>query len=232
MRFKLYFTILASLFMYLLPITTQAQLDDQLQQQLFFGVKYVEEAVNNKNIEAIKAIISPNARPGLSDEIVRSLNESRSIRFAQFNTTYEQIASNQFKATSKYEIRVQNTGSSWNVSGMKNYFIFEAVDGRLYILDTDLPYVLSKKSLGDFFKYFALIGIPILLAVFAFWLWMLIDVVKRPIEKKTKWVLIIVLLQWIGALIYFFTARRKSIKRQKMWEHQSTPMQGDYPQSS
>lgn len=230
MRFKIYLVMLVSMALYSLPIVTHAQLDNRLQQQLFFGIKYVEEAVNNKNIDAIKAIISPNARPGLADEIELSMDSAQSIRFAQFNTTYEQIANNQFKATSRYEVRVQNVGSSWNVSGMKNYFVFEDIDGQLYILDTDLPYVLSKQSLGDFFKYFGLIGIPILLALGGFWLWMLIDVVKRPIEKKTKWVLIVVLLQWIGALIYFFTARRKSIKKQKMTGYSS--MQGNYPSQS
>jgi hypothetical protein len=230
MRFKIYFVVLASIAAFSSPITTYAQLDNQLQQQLFLGIKYVEEAVNNKNIEAIKAVISPNARPGLADEIESSLGEARSIRFAQFNTTYEQIAENQFKATSKYEVRVQNIGSSWSVSGLKNYFVFEAIDGRLYVLDTDLPYVLSKQSLGDFFQYFGLIGIPILFAVGGFWLWMLIDVVKRPLEKKTKWVLIVALLQWLGALIYFCTARRKSIKQEKMIaESPSVPIQGDYP---
>lgn len=230
MRLKIYFVILASIAIFSLPITTYAQLDNQLQQQLFLGIKYVEEAVNNKNTEAIKSAISPNARPGLAEEIQHSLDEARSIRFTQFNTIYEQIADNQFKATSKYEVRVQNIGSSWNVSGLKNYFVFEAIDGRLYILDTDLPYILSKQSLGDFFKYFALIGIPLLLAVFGFWLWMLIDVIKRPLEKKTKWVLVVVLLQWLGALIYFCTARRKSIQKEKMITGSpAVSIQGNYP---
>ncbi|MGE9295532.1 MAG: PLDc N-terminal domain-containing protein [Puniceicoccales bacterium] len=53
------------------------------------------------------------------------------------------------------------------------------------------------------------------LALFAFWIWMLIDcVTHEPSEGNDKiiWVLIIVLLNFIGALVYFFVRRtaRKS----------------------
>ena len=46
----------------------------------------------------------------------------------------------------------------------------------------------------------------------AFWIWMLIDcALNEPSEGSDKivWVLIIVLAQWIGALIYFLARRPK-----------------------
>ena len=48
------------------------------------------------------------------------------------------------------------------------------------------------------------------LVALAFWIWMLVDCLKHePSEGNDKliWVLVIVLANWIGALIYFFVRR-------------------------
>ena len=51
------------------------------------------------------------------------------------------------------------------------------------------------------------------LAVFAFWLWMLIDAItKAPSEGNTRliWILVIIFAGIIGAIIYFFMQRPKN----------------------
>ena len=64
-----------------------------------------------------------------------------------------------------------------------------------------------------------LIFIPFMLIgmlLFAFWIWMLVDcATKEPSQGNDKiiWILVIVLTNWIGALIYFFV-RRPERKRQ------------------
>jgi hypothetical protein len=48
------------------------------------------------------------------------------------------------------------------------------------------------------------------LAAFIFTIWMLIDAIRNPrltAAMKIVWVLVILLLEFIGALIYFFVAR-------------------------
>lgn len=52
------------------------------------------------------------------------------------------------------------------------------------------------------------------LAVFGFWLWMLIDVCTKEFDGNEKliWVLVVVLANWLGALIYFFIGRSKGRK--------------------
>jgi ABC-type Co2+ transport system permease subunit len=58
----------------------------------------------------------------------------------------------------------------------------------------------------------AIIGI-VVLAAFAFWIWMLIDAIRRtPSEGNTKliWILVIILAGIIGALVYFFVQRPKN----------------------
>ncbi len=52
------------------------------------------------------------------------------------------------------------------------------------------------------------------LLVFVFWLWMLIDAIKNPRldgTMKIVWVLVIILFHGLGALIYFFAGRDRSL---------------------
>ena len=52
--------------------------------------------------------------------------------------------------------------------------------------------------------------ILIAIAAFAFWLWMLIDAIQNPALDGTMrivWVLVILFLQIVGAIIYFFAGR-------------------------
>ena len=49
-----------------------------------------------------------------------------------------------------------------------------------------------------------------------FWIWMLVDcLTKEPSEGNDKliWVLVIVLLSWVGALIYLFVRRPQRINK-------------------
>ncbi len=55
------------------------------------------------------------------------------------------------------------------------------------------------------------------LVLLAFWLWMLVDCLKRPDEKfaiggnnaKLIWILVIIFTGFIGALLYYFLIKRK-----------------------
>lgn len=42
----------------------------------------------------------------------------------------------------------------------------------------------------------------------AFWLWMLIDVMKRKSDDKLSWVFVIVFLNILGAVLYYFMVYR------------------------
>jgi uncharacterized membrane protein YphA (DoxX/SURF4 family) len=58
-----------------------------------------------------------------------------------------------------------------------------------------------------------LLGLIIIFIVFVFWLWMLIDLLKRKkFEDKLVWVLVLVFLNLIGAILYYFLAKAKEKK--------------------
>ena len=49
----------------------------------------------------------------------------------------------------------------------------------------------------------------------ALWIWMLVDCIKRKFKKddeKIIWLLVIILVQAIGAIIYYFVIKRKDKK--------------------
>jgi hypothetical protein len=57
-----------------------------------------------------------------------------------------------------------------------------------------------------------LVVLPIVLALFAFWIWMLISAIQNKgltDGEKVAWVLVIALLHFLGALIYFFVGHPK-----------------------
>jgi hypothetical protein len=54
--------------------------------------------------------------------------------------------------------------------------------------------------------------LPIALALFAFWIWMLISAIQNKgltDGEKIAWVLVVALLHFLGALIYFFVGHPK-----------------------
>ena len=67
---------------------------------------------------------------------------------------------------------------------------------------------------GLFGLFFMLIAGMFALAAFAFWIWMLVHAITNKAlgdGEKIAWVLVILFLHFIGALIYFFIARPKSL---------------------
>jgi len=57
-----------------------------------------------------------------------------------------------------------------------------------------------------------LLLVPLSVAMMVFWIWMLIDAIQNKGLTETEkivWVLVIALVHFIGALIYFFVGRPK-----------------------
>ena len=59
---------------------------------------------------------------------------------------------------------------------------------------------------GGLILIFGIIGI----LIFVFWLWMLIDCLRRKFKDKLLWVLVIIFAGIIGAILYYFLVKRKT----------------------
>lgn len=56
-------------------------------------------------------------------------------------------------------------------------------------------------------------ALPIVFGIFGivlgvFWLWMLLDAIKHQTKDKMMWVLLIAVLNVLGAIIYYFSEKR------------------------
>jgi|MudIll2142460700_1097286.scaffolds.fasta_scaffold547290_2 hypothetical protein len=73
--------------------------------------------------------------------------------------------------------------------------------------------MLALFNLGGAEILLILFVLPLMLASFAFWIWMLIHAIQNKgltDTEKIIWVLVIALLHFLGALIYFFVGRPKT----------------------
>lgn len=61
----------------------------------------------------------------------------------------------------------------------------------------------------DFLFGFGLLGSLIGLALTLFWVWMLVDCLADQKEDKLVWFLVIFFLNLVGAVLYYFLARKK-----------------------
>ena len=71
-----------------------------------------------------------------------------------------------------------------------------------------------------------LLFLPVALALFAFWIWMLISAIQNRglgDTEKIVWVLVVVLLHCLGALLYFFVGHPK--RNSPLWNTPPPPTQ-------
>ena len=77
--------------------------------------------------------------------------------------------------------------------------------------------VVPCEQVWGSFKWFAGAGVGLVIVfflvgvlAFVFWLLMVVDAIKRDIEHKPVWILVLLLTGIIGAIIYYFAVKRKS----------------------
>ena len=61
-----------------------------------------------------------------------------------------------------------------------------------------------------FIVFLVLIIVALVIFLFIFWILMIIDAAKRKFKDETEkvvWILVVVLLGWLGAIIYYFAVK-------------------------
>ncbi len=61
---------------------------------------------------------------------------------------------------------------------------------------------------GILFIVLALLFVLFGILFTAFWIWMLIDCIRRDFKDKTLWILILIFANLIGAPVYYFAVYR------------------------
>lgn len=175
----------------------------------------IQRDVNNSNTDNIIDNISPNAEPKIKEGIITNI-KWKEIEFVQELKNIESLWNWKFIINATYAAKWLN----WNVSGFSNYYLVEIIDNNWMILDTDF-FQFMPQYLNLFWPYLPFI----MLFWFIFFIWMLNDCIKREIENKWMWILLIIFVP-LGSFIYFFTWRKKfplqekyssNIKNVKNW---------------
>lgn len=214
---KLLLTILSAIIFFSSASFVSANINNSDETEIVNQMNILMKAVNQSDTEKIQNLLSPNASETLKAQIQNIRGQN--IKYQQNIGDIEKLSTNKIRISGKFAAQ----GINWNISGDSNYFIFEKVDGNWYLLESNFAQKLSTEYVMKFIgKIFIFVG-PIFLLIFAFWIWMIVDISKRPLQNKTKWLLIVVLLNWLGAILYFFIARRKHIISLKQEQNKSFP---------
>lgn len=178
------------------------------------------QAIVREDIESIITRLSPN----MDREEYNKVKEVLQGKFSSYNYTeykfyppvYSKIEvlepGRKVKFKIRYSEKYKSASGSGSSSGLTANFVMEKIDGKWLILNTDF-YTKQKAMIilgiiGGFLVIFCI-------AVFLFWLWMLIDCAKRDFPKpndKVVWILVIIFIQIVGASIYYFMIKRKPNK--------------------
>lgn len=208
-------TILFAVSLFLVGATVFAQTALSLadKQQITNNLDSLVQAVNAGDIQKISALISPNNQTLQSDiqERIRG-GIGYQLDYSPFDKNVEIIGQDQVKIKAKFAA----SGVGWNVSGLSTYFVFEKQNNQWLITDTDFYKKLGADYVFGILKWVLIFGGPIFLLLFVFWLWMLIDCAKREFDDKALWIILLIFLNFIAAILYFFIVKRKNITRKPL----------------
>ena len=194
-------------------VHAQSTVDADTREQIQTIVQDIERAIENGNSAAITTYIPQSQRS--FKNAVEDAVAGRTISFTQSIDEYRRTKEGTVIASGSFTAE----GGNWKVEAYNSY-IFEQQNGEVVLVGgtfhkrlepgAALTNIISTLS-GTIWVVIAAILILIVLGT-VFWIWMLIDAARRDLDDKVVWILIILFLNILGALIYFFVGRRQAIK--------------------
>lgn len=207
------FLLIVSLLLSGTTVFAQASLSSVDKQQITNNLDSLVQAVNAGDTQKISTLISPNNQTLQSDiqERIRG-GIAYQLDYSPFDKNAEVIGQDQVKVKARFAA----SGVGWNVSGLSTYFVFEKQNNQWLITDTDFYKKLGADYVFGILKWVFILGGPIFLLLFAFWLWMLIDCAKREFDDRALWIILLIFLNVIAAILYFFIVKRKNVTRKPL----------------
>ncbi len=72
---------------------------------------------------------------------------------------------------------------------------------------------MALMNMFGFMPGFGAFSFIFMIAVALFWLWMLVDLLQRKTADKLAWAIVLVFLNAVGAVLYYFLVYSKKKKR-------------------
>jgi hypothetical protein len=103
------------------------------------------------------------------------------------------------------------------MTGLSNYFILEKNSNNQWLIkETDFNEKVSFDNMMRLTKKIFLVATPIFMVVFVFWLWMLVDCIKRNFEDKNLWIVLLLFFSLVAAILYYFLIKKKNITKKPL----------------
>jgi len=188
-------------------VFAQASLSPIDKQQISDNLGILVQSINSGDTQKITSLISSN-NPTLQTDVQDRIRGGirYQLDYSPLDQNVEILNSDQVKIKAKFAA----SGVGWNVSGLSTYFVFEKENNQWLITDTDFYKKLGADYVFNILKKVFIFCGPIFLILFIFWLWMLIDCAKREFDDKALWIILLVFLNFIAAILYFFIVKRKN----------------------
>ncbi|MDD2487638.1 MAG: PLD nuclease N-terminal domain-containing protein [Candidatus Gracilibacteria bacterium] len=177
------------------------------------SLKNLVQSINTGDIQKISELILP-AQQALKSEIQEQVigGIAYELDYAPFDENIDILSADEVRVNAKFAA----AGPGWNINGLGTYFTFQKQDNKWMIADTDFHKKLGTDYVFDIFKKIYTYAGPVLILLFMFWLWMLIDCIKREFDDKSLWIILMIFLSIIGSILYFFIIKRKNIVRKPL----------------
>lgn len=199
------------LFLFAMPVLGQGVLSTEEKNGISNTLDRLVSAIKVGNMAEIGSLMvsQDESRMGLIEEKVGT-GISYVLDYGNLVDNVDIVGDGKVKVKAKFSAE----GDGWNVAGLSTYFVLEKTGSTWLISDTDFYQKLGGDFVLGLLGNMALIIIPICLLFTAFWIWMFIDCLKRDFEKKSMWIVILLLLNTLGAILYFFMVKRKKVSEQ------------------
>lgn len=200
-------SIVLSFFMFF-PVRGKSELvsgekkniSDQLQ--IAEQITLLTEYVSKQKISELRQLWSKDFPETLIKEIENEL-VGRKITYNLSANRFEELSDGKIRVEGSFV--VEEPGSRTSAPG--TFFIFVKEGERWKILDTNFHKFEFPRWIFKVAIIFGLLGA----VMFIFWIWMLVDCTRRefPVNDQTTWFTVLLLGNFVGAIIYYFKFKRK-----------------------
>lgn len=194
-------------------VFAQTSLSPTDKEQISNNLDILVQSTNSGDTQQISSLISPN-NPTLQTDVQERIRGGirYQLDYSPLDQNVEILNSDQVKVKARFAA----AGPGWNVTGLSTYFVFEKQNEQWLITDTDFHKKLGADYVFNILKKVLIFGGPIFLILFIFWLWMLIDCAKREFDDKALWIILLIFLNFLAAILYFFIVKRKNKTRKPL----------------
>jgi hypothetical protein len=187
------------------PLFAELSLSDK--EAISDSVQLIVVDINNGDIPSLVRRLSPNADPKFKEAFVSKFIGKR-VGFAQDISKFVELPDGSVKAKGSFMAK----GIGFDINGLWDYMTFEKVNGDWLLVDSDLTNKLDMRYIFKFILVIIAIVFAIVLPLLAFWVWMLVDVIRKPVNGKVTWIIFMSIFGIPISIVYFFVVYLKNRK--------------------